>query len=95
MLIVFLLFYFVFSSVAFALYGYDKFAARTAKWRVPEKSLHTVAIVGGWPGALIAQRVLRHKTIKQPFQSILWVTVVLNCLAVFLLGAGSLYLHLN
>lgn len=90
MLIIFFT-YFFFSAVAFALYGYDKFAARTAKRRVPEKSLHTVAIIGGWPGALIAQRVLRHKTVKQPFQSIFLVTVALNCLAMFLLTSGFLH----
>lgn len=84
--------YFLFSAVAFALYGYDKYAARTAKWRVPEKSLHMVAIIGGWPGALIAQRVLRHKTVKRSFQSIFWVTVALNCLVVFLLVASVVYL---
>lgn len=41
--------------------------------------------MGGWPGALVARRVFRHKTIKQPFRAIFWLTVVVNCVAVGLL----------
>jgi uncharacterized membrane protein YsdA (DUF1294 family) len=40
-----------------------------------------IALVGGWPGALVARRVFRHKTTKQPFCTILWVTVIANCVA--------------
>lgn len=39
------------------------------------------ALIGGWPGALIAQNQLRHKSQKQPFKAILWMTIVLNCSA--------------
>ena len=38
-------------------------------------------LVGGWPGALVARRVFRHKTTKQPFRTIFWVTVIANCVA--------------
>jgi uncharacterized membrane protein YsdA (DUF1294 family) len=48
------------------------------KQRVPEIILHALAVFGGWPGALIAQKTLRHKTIKQPFQKIFWLLVVVN-----------------
>jgi uncharacterized membrane protein YsdA (DUF1294 family) len=37
--------------------------------------------VGGWPGALVARRVLRHKTTKQPFRTIVWLTVIATCVA--------------
>jgi uncharacterized membrane protein YsdA (DUF1294 family) len=68
------------SSVAlFAIYGMDKAAARKGLRRVPEVSLHVMALLGGWPGALVAQRVFHHKTRKQPFQTIFWCTVVANC----------------
>lgn len=73
--------YGMFSGVAFVLYGADKSAAAQGKWRTSESTLHTIALVGGWPGALIARRVFRHKTTKQPFRTIFWGTVIANCLA--------------
>lgn len=71
--------YGVFSVVAFLLYGADKSAAEKGEWRTPEATLHAISLVGGWPGALIAQRVFRHKTIKQPFRTIFWGTAIANC----------------
>ena len=73
--------YALFSAVAFLMYGADKSAAEQGKWRTKESTLHTIALVGGWPGALVARRVFRHKTTKQPFRTIFWVTVIANCLA--------------
>jgi uncharacterized membrane protein YsdA (DUF1294 family)/cold shock CspA family protein len=76
-----LLVYLVFSSVTFAAYAFDKSAARTGAWRTSEKTLHLLALAGGWPGALIAQGRLRHKSRKQSFQAVFRATVVLNCAA--------------
>ena len=73
--------YGLFSAVAFLMYGADKAAAEQGRWRTPESTLHTIALVGGWPGALVARRVFRHKTTKQPFRTIFWSTVVANCVA--------------
>ncbi len=73
--------YALFSVIAFAMYRADKTAAERGAWRVPEANLHAVALLGGWPGALVARRVFRHKTRKQPFRTIFWGTVVANCLA--------------
>ena len=73
--------YGLFSAVAFLMYGADKSAAVQGSWRTSESTLHTIALVGGWPGALVARRVLRHKTSKQPFRTIFWFTVVANCAA--------------
>jgi uncharacterized membrane protein YsdA (DUF1294 family) len=71
--------YFSFITVlTFVTYAYDKSAARKNNWRVSERTLHILSLVGGWIGALFAQRLLRHKTVKQPFQSIVWCTVALN-----------------
>ncbi|HET7307540.1 MAG TPA: cold shock and DUF1294 domain-containing protein [Gammaproteobacteria bacterium] len=72
-------FYALVSAVTFILYGSDKSAAQRGAWRIPEAHLHLAAVTGGWPGALIAQRVFRHKTKKQPFQLVFWCTVVANC----------------
>jgi uncharacterized membrane protein YsdA (DUF1294 family)/cold shock CspA family protein len=69
------------SIVAFFFYGKDKSAAEQGRWRTPESTLHMLALVGGWPGALIAQRFFRHKTTKQPFRTIFWITVMANCVA--------------
>ena len=74
-----LLIYLIVSSVTFAAYALDKMAAEKGSWRTSESTLHLLALVGGWPGALIAQNHLRHKTRKQPFRAVFWVTVLLNC----------------
>ena len=73
--------YAAFSLIAFTTYGSDKSAAQQGKWRTPESTLHTIAVAGGWPGALLAQEVFRHKTTKQPFRTIFWCTVAVNCAA--------------
>jgi uncharacterized membrane protein YsdA (DUF1294 family)/cold shock CspA family protein len=62
-------------------YVLDKLAAERGGWRTSERTLHVLALAGGWPGALIAQGRLRHKTRKQPFRTIFRVTVLLNCAA--------------
>lgn len=68
------------SVVAFAAYWLDKSAARRGRWRTAESTLHLFGLAGGWPGALFAQRVFRHKSSKSEFQRVFWVTVVANCL---------------
>lgn len=62
-------------------YAIDKRAARKARWRVPEAQLHLLALLGGWPGAILAQQTLRHKTVKRSFRFAFWITVILNCAA--------------
>lgn len=74
-------FYLAASLVAFVAYALDKSAARSDQWRTKESTLHLFALAGGWPGALAAQRLLRHKSRKQSFQIVFWATVILNCCA--------------
>lgn len=69
------------SFAAFVRYAADKSAAARGDWRVAEQHLHLVSLVGGWPGALLAQQVLRHKTVKASFRSTFWGTVVVNVAA--------------
>lgn len=69
---------------AAAAYAYDKNAARGDKLRVPEMILHLLALSGGSPAALIAQRVLRHKTVKTRFQVVFWLIVAIQIAAVVL-----------
>lgn len=74
------------SVVSVGLYGWDKSRARTGGPRIPENTLHLWSLLGGWPGALLAQQGFRHKTRKQPFRRLFWVTVGLNLLALGLLA---------
>ena len=71
--------YLLMSALAIWLYRQDKFAAINNRWRTSEDTLHFVALLGGWPGALFAQAVFRHKTKKPKFRSRFWLTVLLNC----------------
>ncbi|WP_318153179.1 DUF1294 domain-containing protein [Halomonas sp. LR3S48] len=75
----FLAAYALLSVITFAMYGIDKAAAGKGGRRTPEATLLFAGLIGGWPGALIAQRLFRHKTRKQPFQIIFWCGVVVNC----------------
>jgi uncharacterized membrane protein YsdA (DUF1294 family)/cold shock CspA family protein len=71
--------YALLSVITFAMYGIDKAAAGKGRRRTPEATLLFAGLIGGWPGALVAQRLFRHKTRKQPFQAIFWCGVVVNC----------------
>jgi uncharacterized membrane protein YsdA (DUF1294 family) len=73
--------YGVLSAATFVTYGMDKSAAENGRRRTPESTLHMLSLAGGWPGALVAQRVFRHKTRKQPFQLVFWCTVIVNSVA--------------
>lgn len=66
------------SLITFALYGYDKKQARSQGQRTPEKVLHAAELLGGWPGALVAQQVFRHKTRKFSYQVVFWLVVLLH-----------------
>ncbi len=70
--------YGVVSVVAFLLYWATSARRATEGRRTPENILHAVELAGGWPGALIAQQVFRHKTRKVSFQVLFWVIVLLH-----------------
>jgi len=74
-------FYLALSLVAFAAYAHDKSAARNGRWRTPESTLHLLGLLGGWPGALVAQQTLRHKSRKGEFLALFWVLALVNCAA--------------
>lgn len=71
----------VVSLMAFAIYYKDKRAAVSGAWRTPESTLHLLALMCGWPGAVIAQQTLRHKTQKKSFRTVFWLTVTINVAA--------------
>ena len=66
------------SLVTFGIYGYDKAQAQGGGPRVPEAVLHLLGLLGGTPGAFIAMRMFHHKTSKQSFQVIFWLTVAMQ-----------------
>lgn len=67
------------SAVTFVFYGLDKFLSRRRNApRVPERTLHAIALLGGTPAALIGQKVFRHKTIKRSFRLVFWLIAILQ-----------------
>lgn len=70
------------SVVSFVFYGFDKRRAVRGGRRVPEQTLHLMALLGGWPGALLGQRQFRHKTSKLSFLMVFWAVVVMHIAAV-------------
>lgn len=66
------------SIATFLAYWKDKRAARAGRWRTQESILQALSLAGGWPGALLAQRLLRHKSSKASFLTVFWVTVLAN-----------------
>lgn len=76
--------YLIFINViAFALYGMDKWRAKTRQWRISEKKLILVAVIGGSIGAMIGMTVFHHKTRKWYFK--LGIPVILMIQISFIL----------
>lgn len=70
--------YLAISLGCFVAYAIDKSAARNGNWRTPESTLLLLGLLGGWPGAVLAQQWLRHKSSKASFRWKFHLTVVLN-----------------
>lgn len=81
--LIILLHYFILSLAAFLAYAFDKSAAKQKRWRTRESTLQALAFFGGWPGAVLGQRVFRHKTSKHEFQMMFWMLVCMNCVIFF------------
>ena len=75
------------SIITYRCYARDKTAAQNAARRTPESTLHLLSLLGGWPGALIAQVLLRHKTRKPSFLVGYWLMVIVNCIALAVIVA--------
>ena len=74
---------FVLGAITYGIYAMDKRRAQTQAWRVPEAHLHLLELLGGWPGAYLAQRRLRHKCSKIGYQFIFWLIVLAYQLVAF------------
>lgn len=66
----------VVSLITYVLYLVDKQRAQAGAWRTRESTLHFFELIGGWPGAFLAQRHLRHKIRKVSYQIVFWLIVV-------------------
>lgn len=78
------------SALTFITYAIDKSRAQRGGWRISEGMLNLLAFLGGWPGAIIAQQTLRHKTIKASFRARFWMAVVANILLFVVLASPLL-----
>ncbi|MGF6147968.1 RNA chaperone/anti-terminator [Kingella potus] len=78
--------YIVAGIITFAAYYSDKQAAQAGEWRIKEDTLHMLALLGGWGGALLAQAYMRHKSQKASFRSVFYATVFFNTAALLYLA---------
>jgi uncharacterized membrane protein YsdA (DUF1294 family) len=67
--------YLLLTLLTLVAYGLDKEKAERGEWRTTESLLHLMAAAGGWPGAILAQQLFRHKTRKPWFQAMTWFIV--------------------
>lgn len=77
--------YLIISLITILIYSKDKHSAQNNRWRTPESTLHMLSLFGGWPGAMFAQKALRHKISKSEFISTYRMTVFLNIAALLVI----------
>lgn len=70
--------YLLASLICLILFTWDKAAALAGRRRIAEKNLIIWSMLGGWPGAILAQSVLRHKIHKTAFRVRFWFATALN-----------------
>ena len=71
--------------VTFLAYGYDKKAVTKNNFRIPESHLHALEFLGGWIGALLGQKIFRHKTKKSSYQSFFWAMFIVELLLIYII----------
>ena len=71
------------SAGTYFAYWRDKKRATEGLWRIPEANLHLLEFLGGWAGAFLAQRFLRHKISKLRYQLTFWLIVLMHELVAF------------
>ena len=82
MMVILLIIIGVMSLAAFAAFGLDKFKAKAGKWRIPERTLFLLALLGGGIGAFLGMKVFHHKTMHKQF--VIGIPVIMVIQAVLL-----------
>ncbi len=70
--------YAIMSIITYITYSIDKSRAINGEYRISEKTLHILSLIGGWIGAILAQQRLRHKNKKVSFQIVFWISVIVH-----------------
>lgn len=73
------------SVATFFIYGWDKWQSKREGWRTPEKRLHTLALLGGFPGAIAGRSTFRHKTQKKSFGVVIFLSAILHSGVLFVI----------
>ena len=73
--------YALMSAITLIVFWRDKVAAMRNRWRIPELTLHALELLGGWPGALLGQKLQRHKSSKFSYRLTLWAIILLHITA--------------
>lgn len=76
----------IINFVTWITYGLDKGRAKSGKWRIPERTLLLLALIGGSLGALVGMLMFRHKTRKAKFVISVPVLFVVHCVIVTMLA---------
>lgn len=72
-------YFIVINIITFVIYGIDKYKAKRHKWRVSEKLLIGLAVIGGFAGAIAGMQIFKHKTkhmkfvIGLPVITVFWI----------------------
>jgi len=82
---VLVLYYLILGLLTFAVFAKDKHASKHGLWRVPENALHILSLFGGWTGGVVGQKILRHKTHKQPYKTLFSITIFINIILLSIL----------
>ena len=79
--------YIILSILTLIVYGIDKFLAKAGWKRIPERWLHTLALIGGFPGALAGMHLFKHKTNKPKIRWVIWASIIIHSAAAVILVA--------
>lgn len=71
--------------LTFLIYGWDKQKARKSRWRISEKTLILLALLGGSPGAYAGMMIFHHKTRHAKFRLGIPVIMVIQVILIYLI----------
>lgn len=78
-----LIYFIIINTFTFFCFGYDKQLARKNKWRIQERTLFFLVLVGGTIGGLIGMNIFRHKTSKTSFKLIFYGILIAQLILLY------------